>query len=836
MLKIDISLKKIIIYIAALFIVVEALYCGIIYTQYPQQEISLETLYGENNNHLKDFNLSGNTLTSKSGDPWIEIPWDAKTPVYEVFVGVNRVSSSFIWAEVYLERSDSWSSTDTFLKQGSNYFTFGHNSKSNVYAIRFDLASIEGASIGLDKVIVNPYAHMALGIIKESAILISIILSTIGLLFLGYAYAKGNHKSRNAQFLWSTFSIIQILFSAYTLRLYFTVDRVSEQAFLYILICLLEIVVGYIVQLPYSKGRILKIVGKIAAFSIINYTELQILSGAKFQLTYFYAIILNIFVISILYCLLFMLFQDHCITWILPNLLCLLLGVTNFYFKNYRGQAFEFPDIQMARTAVNVISNYKFEIVHQVVFSILGFTALSLLIVMAHPAQTKKSWQKRILLGVYNIIAVITVFTHIPRMGVWNTSEVIGDFGYLYSFLAIAKTSLEKPIPKGYDLIQVSDTLTSMKPLISSEAEPAENIIVIMDEAFSDLPSVYGIETDQDCMPYIHALQGSNVQKGEMIVSVFGGTTANTEYEFLTGNSMSFLNSGDVPYTQYINHSIPSMASYLQSKGYAAEAFHPFAPSGYKRNVVYPLLGFQDFISSDDELPHTNEVRRYISDDSDFRNIISFCENKEKGKPFFLFNVTIQNHGGYSSDISSIPVTVMPAEKDLQIPGLEEYLSLVKLSDEAFKKLTQYFSKTSEKTIILMFGDHQPGLNANDWEVIHAHDQNTGSGLEEQIKTHRVPYIMWANYDLTEDVPEVTSANYLHSSLLKNAGLTLSKYDELAYECQKQYPALSAYGFYDAEGNLHDVSELDEIPMLKNYKDAAYYSLFNKNLNWDFYS
>ena len=835
MSKIDISLKKVILYIAIVFLAAEAIYCGIILKHYPQQEISLETLYGENNKHLKDFTLNGNTLTSKSGDPWIEMPWDTGTPVYEVSVEVNSVSSNFIWAEVFLERSDNWSSEDIFLKQGSNYFTFGHNSKPNVHALRFDLASIEGASIGLDKVIVNPHAHMALGIIRESTILIAIIVLTIWLLLIEYAYTKRNHKSRNAQFLWGAFTIIQTLFSVYTLKLYFTVDRVSEQAFLYALIGLLEIIIGYIVQLPYGKGRNLNIIGKIIIFSIINYAELQILSGAKFQLGHFYAIILNLFVLSILYCAFFMLFQDCCITWMLPNLLCVLLGITNFYFKNYRGQALEFPDIQMAGTAVNVISNYKFEIVHQVVFSILGLAAISFLMVMTHPVQAKISWKKRIFLGAYNIIAVITVFAYIPRMGVWNTSEVIGDFGYLYSFLAIAKTSLEKPIPEGYDPILVSNTLTSMEPLISSEAEPAENIIVIMNEAFADLPSVYGIETDQDCMPYIHALQGSNVQKGEMIVSVFGGTTANTEYEFLTGNSMSFLNSGDVPYTQYINHSIPSMASYMQSKGYSAEAFHPFAPTGYKRNVVYPLLGFQDFISSDDKLPYGTEIRHYISDDSDIKDIISFYENKEEGKPYFLFNVTIQNHGGYSSDVSSVPVTVKPVEADLQIPALEEYLSLVKLSDEAFQELTQYFSKIAEKTIILMFGDHQPGLNATDWEVIHAHDQSTGSALEEQIKIHRVPYIMWANYDLSEDVPDITSANYLHSSLLKNAGLTLTKYDELAYECQKQYPALSAYGFYDVEGKLHDVSELDVIPMLKNYKDAAYYSLFNINLNLDFY-
>ena len=43
-----------------------------------------------------------------------------------------------------------------------------------------------------------------------------------------------------------------------------------------------------------------------------------------------------------------------------------------------------------------------------------------------------------------------------------------------------------------------------------------------MNEAFADLPSVYGFETNQDGLPYIHSLEGPNVKKGWMLSSVYG--------------------------------------------------------------------------------------------------------------------------------------------------------------------------------------------------------------------------------------------------------------------------------------------------------------------------
>ena len=127
----------------------------------------------------------------------------------------------------------------------------------------------------------------------------------------------------------------------------------------------------------------------------------------------------------------------------------------------------------------------------------------------------------------------------------------------------------------------------------------APNIIVIMNEAFSDLSVIGNFETSEDYMPFFHSMM-DQYTGGHLMVSVKGGNTANTEYEFLSGDSMAFLPQGSVVYQQYISSKIPTLASYLGSLGYSTEGLHPYLGSGWDRERVYPLLGFDEFKDVDE--------------------------------------------------------------------------------------------------------------------------------------------------------------------------------------------------------------------------------------------
>lgn len=211
------------------------------------------------------------------------------------------------------------------------------------------------------------------------------------------------------------------------------------------------------------------------------------------------------------------------------------------------------------------------------------------------------------------------------------------------------------------------------------------------------------LPVNEDYMPFIHSLQqgAENTQTGYLNVSVKGGNTANTEFEFLTGDTMAFLPAGSIPYQQYITKDTPSMASYLKSLGYETYAMHPYYASGWNRDKIYPLLGFDSFYSSTDFYGSTYE-RGYIDDSSCVDKIIETYEKKDAGTPAFIFNVTMQNHSPYTDGYQNL-------QGNVTVDGtvsaqLSEYLTLVKLSDTALEKLIDYFETQDEPTVIVFFG------------------------------------------------------------------------------------------------------------------------------------
>ena len=96
--------------------------------------------------------------------------------------------------------------------------------------------------------------------------------------------------------------------------------------------------------------------------------------------------------------------------------------------------------------------------------------------------------------------------------------------------------------PDDYSVRELND-LYSEYGFDESEDNFKPNIIVVMNESFSDLSVLSPELTNEGYMPYFNSLT-EDVIKGYAYVSTIGGGTSNSEYEFLTGNSMAFL-AGD---------------------------------------------------------------------------------------------------------------------------------------------------------------------------------------------------------------------------------------------------------------------------------------------------
>lgn len=523
--------------------------------------------------------------------------------------------------------------------------------------------------------------------------------------------------------------------------------------------------------------------------------------------------------------------------------LALAFGLTNHYVMAFRSTPFVPWDLLSARTAASVAQNYDFTPTPRMIVVTVLFVLLMVAVRILRKVPRIKlpiRLGSAVLCGLALCLFVNTL-----------QQETFQNKHYLYPFLFtpaymtkvngmavtfamdLAYVAVDKP--EGYSAEEAQKTLEQYGNTDNVFADDEENtndsknrgedannkdlpnIIVIMDEAFSDLSVVGDFETNEDYMPFMHKMQqgADNTITGYAQVSVCGGNTANSEFEFLTGNTMSFLPSGSIPYQQYITKDTPSLASYLASLGYETYAQHPYYASGWNREKVYPLIGFEHLNFIDDYANKTY-VRKYVSDDADMQHIIDTYENKEDGKPAFIFNVTMQNHGGYTDAFSDLSEDVHATNYNSEV--LDRYLSLIRLTDQSLEKLVDYFSNVDEKTVIVFFGDHQPS------DAVAAQIQDSmllpGESVpDEQLrKRYLVPYLVWANYDIDGATQQNTSLNYLSAEVLKAAGVPTDAYQNFLLDLQKSYPVMSAAGRTDA-------SDADE-NMLNTYKKLQYYNLF----------
>lgn len=357
------------------------------------------------------------------------------------------------------------------------------------------------------------------------------------------------------------------------------------------------------------------------------------------------------------------------------------------------------------------------------------------------------------------------------------------------------------------------------------------NIIAIMNESFSDLMAVGDMEVTKDYMPFIRKLK-ENTIKGYTYSSVFGGNTANSEFEFLTGNTMAFLPDNSVPYQLFLRSRTAGLTYTLGAQGYGPlYALHPYYKTGYSRYKIYPLMGFDRFYTSDDFSVFTDTVNYHITDHEDYDKIIElYEESQDEDSPFYLFNVTMQNHGSYDGSLLETGDSVRLKGNLEGFSKAEQYLNMVKMSDKALKRLIHYFEKVDEPTVIVFFGDHQPDLEDSFYDTLLGEKVEDLQG-EELEQLYKVPFLIWANYDIEEQTIERTSNNYLSTYLADVAGLEKTGYLEFLTDLREEVPCINAIGYWGSDGNFYELEDESSpyYDLIHQYNLLEYNNLFGKD-------
>jgi phosphoglycerol transferase MdoB-like AlkP superfamily enzyme len=543
--------------------------------------------------------------------------------------------------------------------------------------------------------------------------------------------------------------------------------------------------------------------------------------------------IYNLIWYVIIYFLIYALIRNSKYTMIVGIFIIYLMAMVNYFVYLFRGNPLLPSDLLAWQTGMSVASNYEISITEGfLVATVLMYLVFVLAGKLEKAKKSPSLFNRVIVAASFFVITSVVYGTFFSTNLIESKIRVLDFFapkytyityGTAFGFVANVK-AMETQEPEGYSVDMVKSVLgeaaaESEGEEVATDQKP--NIIVIMNEAYSDLSLVGNFETSMDYRPFTRALT-ENTTQGTMYASVFGGATSDTEYEFLTGNSMAVLPQNCVPYQQFVTDPRDSLAETLKAQGYYNIAIHPYEASGYKRDLVYPLLGFDEFLSMED-FKDPEYIRNYISDRSSYQKIIEEYEAKGKDQPVFIFNVTMQDHGGYSSEQlfseeESVKLTDMPG-----FETVEQYLSLQRQSDQAFQVLTDYFGKQKEPTIILMFGDHQPVA----FSVFYDSEANQP---EEYRQKYTVPFILWANYDITEDDVDNISANYLSTYLLNVAGLEKTSYNDYLWQLYQKIPVINALFYIDKDNDIHSLSEESEyLELIREYKDIGYNNALDKS-------
>ncbi|MGH1287208.1 LTA synthase family protein [Bacillus toyonensis] len=535
----------------------------------------------------------------------------------------------------------------------------------------------------------------------------------------------------------------------------------------------------------------------------------------------------------------------------ITSLVLIIFGIVNHFKIIFRGDPFypsDFTQITQMQSVIPMVMEYFSW--WNIFLVIVGIVLLVYLVIYIrkHIPVIKPHIITRIIL-ICGSTFMVYAYSNYPntfmsnvlqKYGVtfvaWNQNVNYGDNGFVLGFVSnLDTTVIEKPEEYSKEtMLQISNNIKKQYESNVGKKEKIEkpNIIFFMSEAFWDPTKLVNLSFSEDPLANLHHYI-ENFPGGQTIAPVFGGSTANTEFEALTSYSMSFLKPGSVPYQQAVagQKEIPSIASELKNHGYYTNAIHAYGRSFYKRDDVYNVFGFDNF-NAEDTMKNVEVDGDYISDISISKEIIE--ELNKRKQPTFIHAVTMQNHFPFNPGRFE--------EKQIEISGLtdegskaelETYTEGVRRSDEALKYLIEQIQELERPTILVFFGDHLPVLGTNKAIYKEAGYIENEETINERLAMAETPLLMYANFDIPNDNLGLVSPIYFSNLVFDYAGLNKSPFYQFLSELHEEIPVLRDELKVDKNGEeIKDLTKKQK-EMLEQYKMIQYDLLAGKQYSKD---
>ena len=683
-----------------------------------------------------------------------------------------------------------------------------------------DLYSVEG-----DRYIYNPDGIVSLSSVIWGGILLIIVI------WICYVF-RFRSKLLNRVFEPLKYILCFVMYYLFSMFVF------DISLLLYWLVFLFVSVLSYCILAKRSHAILINISLPMALFlifeSISNIDCTQLAESAVF---------LNLLILSV-------------ISAIIVNALCLknigvyfllilafVLSTVNHFVIQFKQYALIPADIFQIETAAAVAGNYQYQVDEKILIGVFLAVLFAYLTFSSnnHSIAIEKSVIiKREIVATVFMVTLITGFYTIDfkeinviredRDDNWQNMDYYSQNGFVASFIKYWQ-DMKINKPEEYSVSYAESILSRYSQSDMNRVEEEKPIIIgIMNESFSDLQDWLEMGNSEESLTFYKELE-SSLEKGDTYVSVLGGGTCNSEFEFLTGSSMEMF-SAVYPYTTFDFGKVESVVTSLKEQGYKAIAMHPASPKNYKRDRVYSALGFDQFYSYDDYENSEKMIYDQTSDQADYEKILEIIEQAEE--PLFIFNVTMQNHGPYIAEELKKEVPFVKLDKKFEaFDDLKLFSTLMKESDQALKFFLEELEMIDKKVIICMFGDHQPG--ALDQAIEQFYKLPTAESEIEQIQfRYKTPYLIWANYSVeaieTTQLDEMKSSpNFLSTSLLAYAGVRQTPYQLFINDMHKHILASNRFGYLGDNGIWYSYDD-DMSPYrtwIQDYRILQYYQMFD---------
>lgn len=584
----------------------------------------------------------------------------------------------------------------------------------------------------------------------------------------------------------------------------------------------------------------------------------------------------NYVVVLVMHFIVFAISGSLRLSYLIVNPILFGFAVAHSYIMDFRGTPFLPMDFLSITTAVGVANTYDYTPTYKIITASLVF--IFIIIIGSKTKTPKYNLLTRVIsrtfMGTFSAVLALLFFgtSVFADMGIkpdfWNQTRGYRNYGFVWNFFCNTKY-LYMSEPNNYNPGEIGNYVSSVVEGTNEQTPEIDNsytkpnIICIMNESLADLQVLGQFETNEDYMPFMRSLT-ENTVRGNLYVPVIGAGTSNTEFEFITGHTTAFLPSGSNAYMLYVKNPIASLVSTMEAQGYSSYALHPYYASGWRRTEVYNNFGFNAFTSLEDIIdvslmkdfqdngsnpdylqalveehyPGKDMlIRQYVSDAYNYELLIEDYENRDKSQPYFAFNVTMQNHGGYTVSSVNFNERIFTTSLSRAYNKANKYLSLVRASDDAFKGLIEYFSNVNEPTVICMFGDHQPSVETDFIAEVMGVSNLTSLTPEQEQSRYCTPFFIWANYDIEEKNIDKLSANYLSSLVLETAGVKLTQYNKYLLKLSETLPVIDTAGYIDNQGVYYKWSDSSPYTaLLDDYEKVQYNNIFDqKNVNSDIF-